>query len=114
MKQILITNIHSRVDLITNSSSEIFIGGSDRTVDEVKTLLLHLLDTYNRLMNTSQAFDEVFGNIYIAKENSTDEDYGYKIKKGQLVIESSGDNAIPYSLFEIIEEAFNAERHHLG
>ena len=49
----------------------------------------------------------VFGmsDTVIGKETDLD---------GKLIINSTNDNTVPYTLYELIEEAFNAERIHLG
>jgi hypothetical protein len=40
-------NLHSFVDLITNSSSELFVCDTDKSVDTVKTILKKLVELYN-------------------------------------------------------------------
>jgi hypothetical protein len=41
-------------------------------------------------------------------------DYGYEVRKGQLILNSVEDNSIPYHFFCKIEDVFGGERTHLG
>ena len=99
MKQILIISIHSMVDVITNSSSEIFVCNTDKSIEAVKSILKELLEVYNKGTERDLEFNDCF---YI--ENND----------GEVVIGSVYDNSIPYSLFDIIEDFFSADRSHLG
>ena len=68
MKTAFVIKTHSFVDLITNSSSELFICDTKKTVDMVKELLQTLLDTHNKLSECpAGSFDECFGKIEVAK-----------------------------------------------
>jgi hypothetical protein len=51
--------------------------------------------------------------IKFKKEWFEDDDY-LKWNKYMFVIDSAGDNSIPYEVFEVIKGLFNAERIHLG
>jgi len=217
--QITLLNIHSFIDIITNSSSEIFVCNVKKEVEEVKTLLKELFEQWNKNtiaerqanVEASRAkydptgekgyytkdaelykFDNCFGNIYkitdknvkqfidelvlgwqlyppgfkrakigtipdyftVEEEvkNSNDWDslflypykenekeneqrrdllekaflgaqqnwldqYGEKARKiliGKIVIESKGDNTIPYEFFQEIEKTFKGISWHLG
>jgi hypothetical protein len=116
MKQILVINTHSFVDLITNSSSELFVCNTDKSVDMVESLLRKMLDLHNEIHGTSRHFDDCFGGVYVATDHlkSLANSYDFSFTKGQIIIESQGDNSIPYELFDMIESAFEARRHHLG
>ena len=41
-------------------------------------------------------------------------DYGYYIKKGDILLRSADDNSIPYSFWPDIESTFSCQRRHLG
>jgi hypothetical protein len=119
MKQILVINAHSFVDLITNSSSELFVCNTNKSVDMVEVLLRKMLDLHNEIRGTERRFDDCFGGVYAATDatdylKSLAKSYDFSFTKGQIIIESQGDNSIPYELFDMIESAFEARRHHLG
>ncbi len=69
MKQILIINLHSMIDVITNSSSELFVCDTDKSVETVKEILKELLEKYGELESVGcdnksyRDFDSVFGRI---------------------------------------------------
>jgi len=123
---VFIIRPHSIIDIITNSSTEVFICDTKKTLVEVKELLQGLLLVYSRGVfdhedwNGGLDFDTVF-NVRVAGDNIEDTEYSwweeeYKInyKKGDIIIESASDNSIPYPFFEMIEHIFEAERRHLG
>jgi hypothetical protein len=182
MKQVGIVNHHSFVDVITNSSTELFIGDLGKTLEFVKELLQDFLDISNKSNATNKSFSSVFDEPYIytkdihkeyvesaekyskrridkltkdlkkaEKENSTnyyesakfflkelnevndlfdiegnflyekyDTNWGFEKDEniGKLIIKGSGDNSIPYELFDLIEntlfERWTGERFHLG
>lgn len=62
-KDILVVTTHSFVDLITNSSSELFVANGKKTIDAIKELLVILLKNHDALMGTQHEFDNVFGKI---------------------------------------------------
>ena len=78
MKQVILVNNHSFIDVITNSSSELFICDTKKNVEQVKDILQHFLDGYTK----SDAFDnynrgnrpftmkEVFGEIGVIDESN--------------------------------------------
>ena len=43
-KQIYIIKIHSFVDVITNSSTEIYIQATERTIEQIKVLINSILE----------------------------------------------------------------------
>jgi hypothetical protein len=72
MKNIFLLNIHSFIDLITNSSSEIFIANSSHSIEFLKEILNEMVNTYGKLEGGGNiSFDTVFGDIYII-ENEND------------------------------------------
>lgn len=110
-------NVHSIIDVITNSSTEMFICNTDKTVEVVKELLDAILSAYNKAGGGTRPLDEIM-DVFIAEQPEYDsaicEDYGISWDGKKTIIEGKDDNSIPYWMWEIIENLFNAERHHLG
>lgn len=148
MKQVFRVKPHSQIDVITNSSSEIFILKSDKSLETIKEMLRALCD-----FDGTNSFEGTFGDIYIieteeqalryaetivwfkmhydvyrylgSSEYSWEEEQK-RVKEwvkqyvkdndliGSIVIESNGDNSIPWGIVEFIEYSLHAERTHLG
>ncbi len=113
------------VDLITNSSSELFVCDTEKSLDMVKEVLVKLCGLYNEkqnlklpehryALNMDKLFTDVFNEPYIQEGDRDIEGYGVFIPKNTIIIESASDNSIPYDLFDDIESIFHAQRHHLG
>lgn len=66
-KQLLIINHHSFVSLITNSSSELFVCDTKKSIDAVKEILTKLLASHSELSGTQYNYDDVFGDIELSK-----------------------------------------------
>ena len=66
-KNLLVISTHSFVDLITNSSSELFVCDTEKTINAVKDLLTTLLHNHDEIEGESHTFDSVFGTIAVAK-----------------------------------------------
>ena len=136
MKKVIVVNLHSFVDIITNSSTELFVCNTNKSLELVKELLEFMLEKWNELAakgvwgdhyvnndryNLSDGkskqppallFEEVFNEPYIYTEEMCNEgDRGYEYAKseniGKIIIEGNSDNSIPYNMFEWIESAFN-------
>ncbi len=122
--------LHSVVDIITNSSSELFVCGTHKSEEKVREILRKLLDAYNFSMDSSIGFDEAFGEVRHGNrgdvkllrewnaydhilETTRGHEFEKEPKKG-IVIYSASSNSIPYELFHLIEAALNATRLHLG
>jgi hypothetical protein len=141
MKQIIMVNAHSVVDVITNSSSELFVVHGNKTIEQIEAILRKLVDNYNANQEIGAydkyscqiSYDECFGDIYIYTKEMCAEDeaeadrcqkqygddctYGYEGRKeniGKIFIESKSDNTIPYEMFDMIHNIFNTSRYHLG
>ena len=63
----LIINPQSFVDVITNSSSELFICNSDKSVSLVKDILRDMLDKFNKEESTDYDYNDCFGYVSIIK-----------------------------------------------
>ena len=144
MKKYAIINFHSCVDLITNSSTELFMVNNQHNIDIVKKVLMELLLSYKNLASigafgeylmknnkfilgekqetlenaiTEEDFDNIF-NVFEYTRKMYDENCGWDYENesniGKIIIESTSDNSIPYEMFEWIENIFNSDKYHLG
>lgn len=125
VKQLFLLSIDSIVDIITNSSSDLFVCNTKATLKMLKKMLIDLIKLYNKHTNTENKFNNIFGEIWIAENISEVNDKLYniygreeiyhslKFNKNIIVIESADDNSIPFIIQEWIEEVFCAERFHL-
>ena len=128
MKQLLIIKIQNISDVITNSSSEIFICKSDnseQTIELLEEVLTSVYENYKKAQdhagyNTYSYYGESLSDILtirIADDDYTDSWYGYNISKGDVIIESTTDNSIPIIIMDFIELFFkwdNVKQVHLG
>ena len=111
-----------RTGFVSNSSSSCFIcgvwGENKYNIEETINILKKILDFYNDLEEQNISFESMFEIPKIGTEEDSDELIYWDVKKedveGKLLIYSAKDNSIPYSLFRLIEEKFNAYRIHLG
>jgi hypothetical protein len=115
-------------DVITNSSSEIFICQTDNPDEVAETIKEVLTSVYDNLKkarscsgkNTLSLYEENLDDILsisIADDDYTDASWGYSYKKGDIIIESEYDNSIPSILMDFIYEFFawdKVTRRHLG
>lgn len=68
MKSVFVLSAHSFVDLITNSSSEVFVCSGEKQKEAAVRVLEKLLETHNELDPSYKVtFDEAFGDIVAAK-----------------------------------------------
>lgn len=63
----IVINCVSFVSLITNSSSEIFVCNTDKTVEFIKDVLEDLLKTYNKVSGEERTFESCFAPIKVTK-----------------------------------------------
>lgn len=118
-------HIQSVSDLITNSSSEVFICQVD--TNDTEKLRLEIESLINTLMETlGYEGDDYYtgATVEIANEDRDVEDFGYKYKKGDILIWSREENSIPWNIMGILEDldylpkfedkVTDVERHHLG
>lgn len=69
MQSILIP-IHSFVDLITNSSSEVFVEATEKTVETVKDIINEVL----KLQNSSKTADDLFSFTLVMNDDRYNEE----------------------------------------
>jgi len=125
-----------RTGFVSNSSSSSFICRKKMTIEEATEKTKILLDAYNKLFDKNLKYEEVFFPPYKGSKKydeelkrwhyigPTDKNNKWSILEenrtqvettvGRIIIDSESDNSIPYELFELIEEAFDAIRLHLG
>ena len=66
MKSLLIISPHSFVDVITNSSTELFVCDTTKTLEAVKEVLAKLLKLHDELTDDESVFEDVFKELYVA------------------------------------------------
>lgn len=131
----IILKPHSISDLITNSSSELFIYGGDKTVKIIEELCNELWKLYKEAHKDEDDYYirdyEDFADIATVtlidesnveeKKKEYEDWYGYRhrdgynpkeIAIGSIIIEA-GDNAMPYCM-QVFLESMNMDRIHLG
>lgn len=143
-KQLVLVDYHSFIDVITNSSTELFVVSDDKTVEFVNEVLKDMCKEWNRLalkgffgswhtrnerpnLNGSEKeeptvrpFDEMFEYPYIYTQEMFDnkDQYAWDYERGEnvgkIIIQGTTDNSIPYEVMEWIGNYFSAEREHLG
>ena len=111
--------IQSFSDIITNSSSELFIIHNPKeNGDKITEFLQELYNLLKRDIDNDMYIEPV-GTSQVQKVAKE----GYKCKKGDLLIWSSNENSIPYPIMDLIEDlpyliddlkGVDIERHHLG
>lgn len=121
-KQIMSVNIHSFVDVITNSSTELFVCDTDKSIETVETILREKLKQYSALADREYVYEECFDPVFIYTQEMADKaaadeySWGYEGQAtvGKIIIESASDNTIPYDLWDRINDLFDGQNHHLG
>ena len=121
-KQIMSVNIHSFVDVITNSSTELFVCDTDKSIETVETILREKLKQFSALTDREYVYEECFDPVFIYTQEMADKAiadeyaWGYEGQAtvGKIIIESASDNTIPYDLWDRINDLFDGQNHHLG
>ena len=129
---ILIISPQSVVDVITNSSSELFVCDTDKSLAFVKEILEGLVELYVKSEHANDdeyrntRFDQFFDEPVIGSGGHWivgDRYYTYHYDgqpltaddiEGKIILESAGDNTIPWAMNDFIEQVFNARRIHIG
>ena len=109
--------VHSMVDVITNSSTELFVLDTNKSLKTIKEILQEAIDLHNSSMGTNLKFEDVFDDPYIGEAplGGWEDFYTSKIIGG-VVLKGASDNSIPFWMFDFIENIFGwrTERFHLG
>jgi hypothetical protein len=87
--------IQSFSDIITNSSSEVFVVES-KDHEKIKTFLANVCEVFGWDVNDLMTFES-------AKKDGKVEGWCSTYKAGDLLIWSNGDNSIPGVIMDIIE-----------
>jgi hypothetical protein len=111
-----------RTGFISNSSTSCFIcavyGEHKYKRKETVAILQKMLDFYNDLEGENISFEKAFKFPKKATKDDIELLSNWEIEesrvKGKTLIYSRNDNSIPWMLFGLIEDKFNAERIHLG
>ena len=129
--------VHSFVDVITNSSSELFVLDSKKSAEQVRAVISELWGTISRTKMEEQESDDYYKQMYsrtvddmmtiytLTGEEILQNERWYdwfesydrswmQKDKTYIVIASTDDNSIPWELVETIEAIFNGRRWHLG
>jgi hypothetical protein len=128
--------LHSISDIVTNSSTEIFVIPADKkvTAEEFLADMEPIWEAWKkRKLESSETWGSYYGvcedtkfrdiiDIFVANKDVKETYTGYKNREetfyqynsGDLVVRGSEDNIIPYALFSLIDDMFDAEHYHLG
>jgi hypothetical protein len=122
MKKIFVISIHSIIDVITNSSTELFIIDESKTLDMIKEVISNLITAQNinsekydlqsiySCLRYEEDIESYLKDVY--KDWFPGETVTTNIKSGYLLI--IDDSMIPYWAEDAIIEILNAEQMHLG
>jgi len=114
-----------RNGFVSNSSSASFVCGenfSAKDIENIKKALQDLLKFYNTFFNDNLEFKNIFKKPKQIEQNDLEileqfDEYVnnyFKNINDRIIIYSKDDNSIPYSLFDLITQKFDAYHIHLG
>ena len=118
-KQLFVIKPHSIIDVITNSSTELFVIDTDKSIETVKEILQEAINLHNKVKGSSYTFEDIFkeprfneGKVVI---EGWEEFYTSELSNA-IIVEGASDNSIPFWMLEFIENVFgySTERFHLG
>jgi hypothetical protein len=118
----------TRLGFVSNSSSSSFVcnvnmyeGRKKVTLDEVIKKTHQIFDFVKAMgiIDSNAKFEDIFQEPRIADKEAIrylNEGWNSKIgyKKDLILVNSADDNSIPYEIFDLISDVFNAKRVHLG
>lgn len=123
-KTFFVVRPHSFVDVITNSSTELFVTSGEKSADVVREILEekwpHYLSLYHAdkedYYRHNNLSDVLSVRVATAEDREDYNDWGWGdiVKEGDVLIEGVEDNSIPWHFFDVIEELFHCSQHHLG
>ena len=130
MKELLVIKVQSFSDIVTNSSSELFvIKNQDGKFKDsaIEAILKDLVEVYKNaseysgetyLLSPNESLSNML-HVYEASAGPRPylrESYNVEYSPGDIIIESDTENSIPYSIVEFIQDWFGSacERYHLG
>lgn len=115
-----------RKGFVSNSSSSSFVIDPKyvtKGLDDIQKKLEMLLDFYNKFHGKSLKFEDVFEEPFVLYEENYDlsnqfagnsSEWDIRAPKGSVIINSTGDNSIPWEIMQWIEWGMLATRYHLG
>lgn len=120
----IIIPVHSFVDVITNSSSELFVLDTNKSVEMVENIIINYWNQIREEKNFDGYPSNISDILTVEVESGksllkTFKDWDFNArninsKRSYIVINSTKSNSIPWELIEFIELTFKAERWHLG
>lgn len=114
-KIIFVLRPHSIIDVITNSSTELFVLDTDKSLDFVKEILESAIQLHNKINKSHLKFKDVFDEPYIQEGDSKIDGWDINIPDKSIVIYSARDNSVPWWICDFLEDNFGYNiRHHLG
>lgn len=129
---LLVLRIHSTIDVITNSSTELFVCDKEKSLDAVKKLIEEKWELAKPLYDFSGSVWDVLEvkqitkkDVEQAEKERNENEYGFWLDSyaynekfsynaGDIHIVGTSDNSIPYEFFDVIEKFFQCQRFHLG
>lgn len=108
--------IHSIADVITNSSTDMFVIHSDENIDKIESLLAEKWEAYKKHVVgwEDRPFSMVITDLFRATNKSEDPYYG-EYDRGDIVIQC--EHNIPYGFQCMLEEMWPypmVNRYHQG
>ena len=129
MKQAFTLDKHSFVDVITNSSTELFVCDENKSLELIENILQQIVVNYNEEQVPHDewayptTYEQTFDKPYVYTQEMYDkvkkEGYGccsYESQEtvGKIIIEGANDNSIPDGVSERLENVLNTNRYYLG
>jgi len=120
MKKSIAVDIHSFVDIITNSSTELFVCDTKKSIEQVEEILREKLKHFGTLWDRDYVFEEVFQPPFIYTQEMLDKsekyrwEYEVQDNVGKIIITGTDENSIPYEMWDVINSLFEATNFHLG
>lgn len=112
--------VQSISDIITNSSSEVFVIQGGLLTQAIVRIVKDVTELWAETAKSSwlKTIDDIL-EVEVADHYYKDDGWDYEYDKGDVVIYSKEDNSIPYDLMETLEDILDAlgvkwDRHHLG
>ena len=111
-----------RKGFVSNSSSSSFVCDISLSPEKVVEQLHTILHHFGQIMDRDYEYSDVFGEVFSTSEEVPYSEISYieycRATRGDLkdkvIIRSQGDNTIPYEMFDLIKNRFNAFRIHRG
>lgn len=102
-------NIQSISDLITNSSSEVFICSVSGDPNSVCSSLQEFIDELMQLCGYD-GYEYAGVEVYVADSDGRDKWYDYSWKEGDVIVESRGENSIPPVVMDALTKVWRIPR----